>query len=250
MNCTEIQELLHGYFDDELDLVHSLEVERHLEGCTTCAGTLAAQERLRSAFRRPALYRRASADLAERIHRSIESANRPASMSRPRWRGVAGLAASLAVAAFVGWMLGHWRPASAPEDQLALAVLTSHVRSLQPSHLLDVRSSDQHQVKPWFRGLVDFSPSVVDLSSQGYSLEGGRLDYLFNRNVIALVYKRRQHVINLFIWPSDSPFTEQVLERQGYHIIGWMQGGLNYWAVSDLNQTELAEFVKLIREKG
>jgi anti-sigma factor RsiW len=136
------------------------------------------------------------------------------------------------------------------EDRLAEVVLASHVRSLQVDHITDVASSDQHKVKPWFRGKLDFSPRVVDLSSDGYALSGGRLDYLADRPVAALVYHRQQHVINLFTWPvkDDEERPVRSLSRQGFHIRSWQHSGMAYWAISDLNPQELDEFVRLLGE--
>jgi len=129
---------------------------------------------------------------------------------------------------------------------LARAVVAGHVRSLLASHLLDVESSDQHTVKPWFHGRVDFAPPVP--SPPGYPLVGGRLDYLDNQKVVALVYMRNKHVINLFIWPETGSGEEglQLSKRQGYHLFHWTRQGFTYWAVSDLNTSELQEFVELI----
>jgi anti-sigma factor RsiW len=150
----------------------------------------------------------------------------------------------------LGWQIAGLQSRSSAEDLLVREVLSSHVRSLQvANHQTDVSSSDQHKVKPWFQGHLDFSPPVKDLSKERFSLVGGRLDYLGDHPVAALVYKRREHFINLFIWPSssDSAAAPAALSRQGYHLSHWTDAGLIYWAVSDLNQNELEEFVNLIR---
>jgi anti-sigma factor RsiW len=119
-------------------------------------------------------------------------------------------------------------------------------------HLTDVPSSDQHTVKPWFNGKLDFSPTVKDLREHGFSLNGGRVDYIGNRPVAALVYQCRQHSINLFVWPSASApaVNEKAEERQGYNLIRWSNGGMTYWAISDLNLVELQQFAQLIREQN
>ena len=129
------------------------------------------------------------------------------------------------------------------------AVVSGHVRSLMPNHLMDVPSSDSHTVKPWFNGKVDFSPPVKDLKADGFTLVGGRLDYLQDRTVAALVYQRRKHLINVFLWPSsraDSGVTAET--RQGYNLLHWTRSGFEYWAVSDLNLQELGEFGRLLQE--
>ena len=164
--------------------------------------------------------------------------------SRPTWRALA-LAASLAAVALGSWRLALWRAAG---DTLTDEVLTSHVRSLMPGHLTDVLSSDQHTVKPWFNGRLDFSPPVYDFGGRGYPLLGGRLDYLNGRTVAVLVYGRRQHVINVFLWPAARGATAgpAAATRQGYHLRHWTATGYAYWVVSDLGVPELTDFTGLL----
>jgi len=140
--------------------------------------------------------------------------------------------------------------ATSANERLMERVVVAHIRSLQADHLRDVASSDKHTVKPWFRGLVDFSPQVPDLSPQDYPLTGGRLDYLADRPVVALVYSRRSHVINVFIWPAvnDEEKAARAFSRQGFHIRHWQRSGMTYWTISDLNDQELDEFVRLFQE--
>jgi anti-sigma factor RsiW len=127
-------------------------------------------------------------------------------------------------------------------------VIAGHVRSLMVNHLTDVASSDRHTVKPWFEGSLDFSPPVPDLTTQGFPLIGGRLDYLASHPVAALVYRRHQHAINLFIWPitRDTPRQQQHVTRQGYNLITWTTADLAYWAISTLNMAELKTFVSMV----
>jgi anti-sigma factor RsiW len=261
---------LHGYLDGELDLVRSLEIEEHLKICPDCAQELWNQQTLRKAFRSSNLYDRAPAGLADRIRSSIarEAPAAPAenaaaenasavkkapvvsiTSKRAAWGWLAVAAAILMVFA-MGWRIGPSLGGRANSDLLAQEIVSSHIRSLQPDHLFDVRSTDQHTVKPWFNGKLDFSPPVRDLSDDGYPLVGGRLDYVNHRAVAALVYQRRQHLINVFIWP-ESKGTEYALQTksvQGYNIIPWEGGGMYQCAVSDLNKGELEQFTELLRK--
>ena len=144
-------------------------------------------------------------------------------------------------------MIFSARSQSRTDNLLAQEVVSSHIRSMMLNHLVDVPSSDQHTVKPWFNGKLDFAPEVKDFADQGFPLAGGRLDYIDNRTVAALVYQRRKHSINLFIWPSPgAPINPQQFSVNGYHIIHWTKSGASYWAVSDVNSTDLSEFAELV----
>jgi anti-sigma factor RsiW len=134
---------------------------------------------------------------------------------------------------------------------LATQLIASHVRSLMANHLTDVASSDQHTVKPWLDAKLDFAPAVVDLGGDGFPLVGGRLDYLDNRTVAALVYQRRKHFINVFAWPAESGRTEtaKTMTRQGYHLLHWVDSDINYWAVSDVSDNELQTFKQLFEKQ-
>jgi len=136
-----------------------------------------------------------------------------------------------------------------PVDAVAQEVVSSHVRALMGDHLFDVRSTDQHTVKPWFLGKLDFSPPVDDLAQAGFPLTGGRLDYVAGRPVAALVYTRGQHAINLFVWPgaSDAAGSPDARAIRGFHVRHWMQGAMSYWAVSDVNDADLDQFVRALQ---
>ncbi len=249
MDCTEVDVMLQGYLDGELDLSGSLEIEQHMKACPHCSQNCLEYRSLRSAVRSSALYYGAPSSLRKRIHSSVRSASREnAHFFRPRWNWRIlwiPAAAALALVASLPYLLRQ--PA---EILLAREVVAAHVRSLMPGHLTDVLSSDQHTVKPWFNGRLDFSPPVLDLASQGFPLVGGRLDYLDDRPVAALVYQRRKHLINLFVWPSTGAggSAEAVVTQNGYHTIRWIQTGMSYWAVSDVDVSDLREFVNELRK--
>lgn len=255
MNCQTTQELLHGYLDSELDLARNLEVEQHMEECRGCARVFSNQTTLKSALRADSLYYNAPDKLRKRVQSSLRKEAK--SEARPRlfsWRW-AVLAAAPALMLLIGlavWSLGPRPTGSGGDELLAQQVVTDHVRSLQlPGHLIDVASSDQHTVKPWFDGKVDFAPTVKDFPDQNFRLYGGRLEYLNNRSVAALVYQRRLHYINLYVWPSGQAGStaEVTTQRQGYNLIHWTSSGMNYWAISDLNSVELHEFARLIQQE-
>ena len=261
MSCQENTALIHGYLDGELDLMNSLRIEDHLRECAGCAQKYRNLQALRSAVRGGNLYFQPSNDLAARLHSSLleaERSGRPALRSmreapnkvrRWSWQTASALAAGLALVALFAYRFAPGASRTSQGDLVVREVLASHVRSLQADHLTDVLSSDQHTVKPWFNGKLDFSPLVRDLSEQGFPLVGGRLDYLDERPVAALVYQRRKHVINLFVWPSSEKTHKDVLMRQGYNMQHWTEAGMTFWAVSDLNNSELEEFVRLIRAR-
>jgi anti-sigma factor RsiW len=250
LNCKETLTLIHGYVDEELDLVKSLEIEQHLQECPACAQALAGLHALRGAVKNSSLYYHAPPGLAQRVYSSVRATS-TARMTRPvHLQRLLAVAASLVVIAGAGWALVRVLPARSAEAFLTQELVASHVRSqMLPSHRFDVASSDAHTVKPWFEGKLDFSPPVKDLAAEGFPLVGGRLDYLHNRPVAALVYQRRKHSINLFVWPSapGSETTSRMVTCQGYHLVQWTQSDMTFWAVSDLNERELQEFVNLIK---
>ena len=266
MNCEEMRRLTHAFLDRELDLVRSMEIETHLESCAGCLLMFQKQQSLRSLVRGSAPYYKAPDSLEHRIraglHESRDASAKPeagtvrTSHPRPtRWSRfptwAAAAAAFAAVVLTIIFLAPTWfRPSH--QDLLAEEVVSSHIRSLMPNHLTDVVSSDQHTVKPWFDGRLDFSPSVVDLAQEGFPLAGGRLDYVGGRPVAALVYQRRKHLINIFTWPdsassSDAGAPVKAPARQGYNVYHWTKSGMVYWAVSDLNSEELKDFARLLR---
>jgi anti-sigma factor RsiW len=254
LSCKEVGSLLEGYLDGELDLVRSLEVERHLEDCSACREVYQSQMALKTAFKNGALYFEMPANLPKRLQTSLRQAKQVKRSTPTRLNPWLAAVAAVVAIAIVGWgiFLTFSGSSNANNDLLAQEVLGSHVRSLMADHLSDVVSSDQHTVKPWFDGKLDFAPVVIDLSAQGFPLVGGRLDYLDGRPVAALIYQRQKHFINLFSWPTPSGAEVQskTTVLQGYQLISWSKAGMNYWAVSDLNYAELSEFVQIIQAKS
>jgi anti-sigma factor RsiW len=251
LSCHETRDLIHGYVDGELDLVKSMEIEKHLQDCHACEQTFKEIRSLRLAMGDSALRFDPPANFERRLRSALRRKSEPERKVVPRWTWLTA-GASVIAAVLVIWAIAAILIRQSSGDVLAQEIVSSHVRSLMADHLTDVPSSDQHTVKPWFNGKLDFSPPVKDLSQQGFNLTGGRLDYIGSRPVAALVYQRRQHSINLFLWPSTEVQArgERAAVHQGYNLIGWSNGGMSYWAVSDLNLAELQQFVRLIQEQN
>ena len=248
MTCVPAKSLLESYLDDELDAAQTAHVAEHLASCSSCAGVHAQLLELRAGIRTHAPYYRAPAGLRQRIQVSVRQADRQADRHAPAfWRWIA-IAAAILLAVSAAWNIALFRSRTSSADLIAQDVLSSHVRSLMGVHLLDVPSSDQHTVKPWFNGKLDFSPDVRDFAAQGYPLIGGRIDYARGRPVAALVYQRRKHIINVFTWPSAATDGGPELDRNGYHVVHWDTSGMSWWAVSDLNVGELRQFENLYRQ--
>jgi anti-sigma factor (TIGR02949 family) len=249
VDCENSERLLRAYFDGELDLVHSLEFEEHLKTCPQCANELREQQTLRNSLRSANLYERAPESLRARVRATLPSEARPQSIPTTRRPVIEWLA--IAAAILIALLLGiKVIPdiGSQKQNLVAEEIVASHIRSLQPGHLMDVESTDQHTVKPWFDGKLDFAPPVVDLATQGFPLVGGRLDYIGRRNVAALVYRRQRHFVNVFIWPEEKNNAKppEVQTIQGYNVVSWSRNGMNFCAVSDLNSTELRQFADLL----
>ena len=251
MTHQELELQMDAYVDGELAARDAREVEAHLRECRDCARLHDARVALGAAIRAEIPALRAPEALRTQVRAQLRSAaGTPVarwSMPALGWRSFA-VAASLALVALGSWRIGSDRAAGAA---LSDQVLASHVRSLMPGHLTDVVSSDQHTVKPWFNGKLDFSPPVYDFAGRGYPLIGGRLEYLSGRPVAALVYGRRQHLINVFLWPvaQQGPADERATAtRQGYHLLHWTTGDYVYWVASDLGTAELGEFAGLLRQ--
>jgi anti-sigma factor RsiW len=239
--CGEAGALLEAYLDQELGPAESASVRSHVATCAACGRRLAELESFGRTIRRLPSYT-APEGLRTRI---ANQRTRPLFV-RPllAWAAAVTLVASLGGAGLVIRSAHNAGAIESVAESVAKDVVSSHVRALMGDHLLDVRSTDQHTVKPWFLGKLDFSPPVNDLASLGFSLAGGRLDYIGGRPVAALIYKRRDHAINLFIWPEE-PATVQPADARairGFHVRHWTRGSMSFWAVSDLNDAELDEF--------
>ena len=272
MNCQEIADLMDGYLDGELDALTSQKIEQHLRNCRKCEEAYEVETAMAHAISQAAPYYKAPLELRERIQVSLREAigatpsrgaagEDPLPVRRPEavrrgvffdmpWNWLA-LAAAIAVAAIVASIFLPRVRQPGADQFLATQLIASHVRSLMADHLTDVASSDQHTVKPWLDLKLDFAAPVVDLSGDGFPLIGGRLDYLDNHSVAALVYQRRKHFINLFIWPTTPADSKEqkMVEREGYHLVHWADGDFTYWAISDVSVGDLQNFQRLFEKQ-
>jgi mycothiol system anti-sigma-R factor len=272
MNCEEIANLMDGYLDGELDALTSQKIEQHLRGCPKCEQAYEVEAAMAHAISQGAPYYKAPLELRERIQVSLREAigattsrgaagEGPLPVRRPEpvrrgvffdmpWNWLA-LAAAIVLAAIVASSFLPKLRQPGADQFLATQLIASHVRSLMADHLTDVASSDQHTVKPWLDVKLDFAAPVVDLSGNGFPLIGGRLDYLDNHSVAALVYQRRKHFINLFIWPTTPADSKEqkMVTRQGYSLLHWIEGDFTYWAVSDVSATDLQTFKQTFEEQ-
>jgi anti-sigma factor RsiW len=245
MSCPHTEQEVGAYLDGELDLTSALAFERHLEECPDCARALSAQRALRGAIESADLRFRPTPALTRRLRHA--TAGEPAAGAWPSWRRLQAVAALLLVAV-ASWSLGRvWPPRPAPD--FTDEIVASHVRSLLAGHPADVASTDQHTVKPWFTGRLDYAPTVVNLASHGFPLVGGRLDYLGHHPVAALIYRADRHVINVFTWPAAYDLDGSgpgAAARQGFHVLHWSRGGMAYWAVSDASEERLRQLARLL----
>jgi mycothiol system anti-sigma-R factor len=249
LDCQESQELIHAYVDGELELAKHLGMERHLQGCSVCAQAHTNQQTLRSALKTSSLYFQAPANLRQRVQTSVRRASKTAPAIHLRQWQWLSVAAALVCIALTSWSLIWLLPSESKDELLVKELLASRVRSqLLASHRVDVASSDQHTVKPWFEGKVDFAPVVKDLAAQGFPFIGGRLDYVADRPAAVLVYQRHKHFIDLFMWPASEHALNRTMTRQGYNLFRWTQSGLTFWAISDLNDKEMQEFLRLVSD--
>ena len=251
--CAEMELLIQADCDGELSPTEAAKVALHVASCPDCATLQATVVALSRRLRTEIAYRPMPPGSRERVLARIAAERAPeasgsrsvlARLGAPRLRTIVPFGGGFALAACV--ILALMLPR---DDGFTGSLVADHIRALQPGHLMDVVSTDQHTVKPWFDGRIDFAPPVKDLRLDGFPLTGGRLDYLADRAVAVLVYQRRLHIIDLYVSPDShtrAPASE-AFERSGYHVLGWHQDGMSFWAVSDLNETELTDFVRLWR---
>lgn len=244
MNCKLTQQQLERYFDDELTLSEKRTLDEHLEACSSCTSLLQGLHSTRQSLLQLESHD-ASASLKHRLHQQLHhSDNEPVRRVWP-WMG---LGSAVTAALFIGvWLvfgLFPYAPASITDED----IINAHVRSLMADHAMDIASNDQHTVKPWFKGKLDFAPPVRQLEEHGFPLLGGRLDYVRQQSFAALVYQRRAHVINLFVGLADENNGNLDVSRRGYNLLSWYDRGLQFWLVSDLNKSELNTLAQLLRQ--
>lgn len=247
-NCPEWSVMLHAFVDGELDSMHAAQFEGHLATCRQCAAELERLKAMRELLGQDGVKWQAPDEVRAHILTALatdapfgfsaepsgEAPWRRALRFARQWSFIPSLAALAASVLIV---------MSVPGEDAALRdqIVASHVRSLLADHLTDVQTSDQHTVKPWFNGRLDFSPPVVDLTAQGFPLVGGRVDYIGGKVVAALVYRRHGHMINVFVWPG-APALATENAHDGYNIAEWSAGGMTFWAISDVSAPDLATF--------
>jgi len=240
MDHEEIRSLIHPYADGELDAANVRLVEAHLQSCPECRSTEISIRSLRTALTNSAPAFRAPASLRNTIRAGL--GRETVTERQTSWPSLSLALGTACALLLVGLVIFQANRTS--RNSIADQVVADHIRSLLATHLVDIPSSDQHTVKPWFNGKVDFAPEVRDFAAEGFPLVGGRLDYLDGRTVVALVYRRNKHPINLLISPApgQADASPGALARRGYNLVHWTRGEMNYWAVSDVNSTELQQF--------
>jgi len=253
VDCTTVRAQLDAYEDGELDAAGAKALEEHLIGCPDCLHAEEQLSALRRGVRKYATYYAAPESLRNRVAGLLNAQDKAHSRRAVllRWWQLGAVLGTTAIASVLCTLLVVTTVADRAADRLVNELVTSHVRSLMQDHLLDVASTDQHTVKPWFAGKLDYSPPVQDLSRAGFPLLGGRLDYVDGRPVAALVYQRRQHRVNVYIWPERgrTESREHAMAVDGYNTVGWTHDGMVFWAISDLNGVELSQLKDLFNQK-
>jgi len=261
MTCSEFQKHIDPFLDNEVDLATAQEMQRHLEECADCETFFAGRLALRQCLQTPELRFVPATDLRSEIHAQLRKEIRPPSahfhwlprLQFPNWilPALAGAAAVLIFWFGSTTFLSPVRSSKGANNTLIEQLVSNHLRSLVGNHLFDVASSDQHTVKPWFAGKLNFSPPVFDFSDQGFKLIGGRLDYLGDEEAAAVVFQHQKHYINLFVWPRNQSTTwsDTILQKEGFNLYGWEANGLTIWAVTDAAPETLKTFVELEKQR-
>ena len=239
MTCDEAEILLHALIDGELDAGHAREVEEHIKGCPRCAAELAAYREMGQAIAGADLRYTAPPQLRRRIEAALPQPQMPSRRAVLRGFAMGSAASAIAATGLVAVILRN-----DDAQRIEAEVVSAHLRSLQAEHLTDVPSGNQHTVKPWFNGKLAVAPPVADLTAQGFTLLGGRLDYIDGKPVAAIVYRRRVHVINLFVAQAAGAGHARARDEtvQGFNTLRWSDQGLRFIAISDINADELQEF--------
>ena len=242
MDCTLHRHLLEAYLDGELGFERTLEVEAHLASCGICSSEVQSWKDIRAKMQGAELYHRAPEELENKLRKLLPQGRTERAPWFQQWIWAGGGAVFATAVLLMSFVM--MRPATRLSEQ---DVVTSHIRSMMSDHLMDVISTDQHTVKPWFDGKLDFAPPVQDFAADGYPLAGGRLDYLENRKVAVLIYHRALHIINVYVWPAqdNGSSTMRVQTIHGYNVVSWRNGGFEFRAVSDLNTAELRDLARL-----
>jgi anti-sigma factor RsiW len=248
VTCELARNTLHGYFDGELDAVRASEFERHLENCPECQVSMKELEAMSGRLQQSNLYAQASPRLEQRIREQLSLTDQRESARRPRRSWFLMPAFAVLAMVLVFWIALRLVQPHTYSARIQAELLDAHVRSLQPGHLMDVESTDQHTVKPWFDGKLDFVPPVGDFSQQGFPLVGGRLDVVDGHSIAALVYARRKHFINLFVWPNEklAGVSEGTGSRAGYNWVSWRSGDMHLCLISDASMNDLQQLKELI----
>jgi anti-sigma factor RsiW len=258
MNCRECRDFIDAYIDNELDVATTIAVKQHLRGCSQCQQLLESRKVVGALLNDPQVRFEIPDSLRAKIQSALPAATSSAKHGSGRRSAIPWITVPLALVAAFAVVLGLvflYQGTTLDRTRgnaLAKEVISSHLRSLLATHLLDVPSTDQHTVKPWFDGKLKFSPPVQDFTDHGFRLIGGRLDYLNGREVAALVYQRNKHIINLFIWPSESDRNAagQSFAKDGYNVLHWGRDGFEFWAVSDVNAVDLRAFASLAMQQS
>lgn len=242
---------MQAYLDDELDALTAAQMSNHLLTCTACGGAFAKLQALRTAIEWHGTRHRAPLRLRERVRASLQG-DQPKRRNLASWPWAwINLAAAAVSSAALAVTLALYLAQPGPAERLDWEIVASHFRSLMSGHLVDVVSSDQHTVKPWFGGKLDFSPPVYDLGAGGFALAGGRVDYVAGRPVAVLPYLHRKHVLDLYVWPApqrrDSGF--RASSFQGFQLLSWTQDQIQFVAISDMDAQELTRFSETLRSQ-